>query len=274
MESVNQKREFPHPATWGQMQTKKRERYLCNSNWKVTSLVTSREKEEFFFALQQSSQWEILTTQPVKSLYTWNSQFPPMNSSFITTIPTPSSLKEDYSSPLSLYLPVVPHRLNFPNCNSLLFLNKPILLVKWVRFHCFRQTLVAVREVRLEITPITLRLVSKQVPASSMPTASLLSCQSWSLRVSLLLDSRSPLFTFGNSSRLYWGSAFLKALPFPLKALSFLWVLAWHLAWLWNQSVSTGTVQAFGLTPFGIELFLLDLCCSEWFFPFALEKNP
>ena len=141
-------------------------------------------------------------------------------------------------------------------------------------FSLFQTNISCCQRSKTGITPITLRLVSKQVPASSMPTASLLSCQSWSLRVSLLLDSRSPLFAFGNSSRLYWGSAFLKALPFLLKALSFLWVFAWHLAWLWNQSVSTGTVQAFGLTPFGIELFLLDLCCSEWFFPFALEKNP
>ena len=33
---------------------------------------------------------------------------------------------------------MVHHRLHFPNCNSVLFLNKPILLVKSWLFSCFR----------------------------------------------------------------------------------------------------------------------------------------
>ena len=65
-------------------------RSLAGSN--ATS--ASRGKKIFLLSWQQLSQWETVTTQPLKSHHIWNSQFPP--ASFITVPPDfhASSIKE------------------------------------------------------------------------------------------------------------------------------------------------------------------------------------
>ena len=60
----------------------------------------SRNKD-FVLVWQDPSHWETVTTQPMKSHYTWNSQFPPMDFLFIVAPPkAPLSSIKEHSSPL------------------------------------------------------------------------------------------------------------------------------------------------------------------------------
>ena len=62
----------------------------------TTLLRAGRRKKDFLLAWQQLSQSETVTTQPMKSHYISNSQFPPMDFLFITVLPSLplSSIKE------------------------------------------------------------------------------------------------------------------------------------------------------------------------------------
>lgn len=104
---------------------------------KVTQFSYLRRKKKRSLTQQQLSQWETAITLPMKSYYTLNFQFSPMDSLFTTV--SPKSIKED-SSPLFLWTcPRITIRLHVLNCNSLLYPNKPILLEKRLAF-CLRST--------------------------------------------------------------------------------------------------------------------------------------
>ena len=69
MQSESQKGEHSSPTTWLLSQTnRKRHTFASPAGNKVTTtLLPNGEKEEFLLAWQQLSQWETITTQPVKS---------------------------------------------------------------------------------------------------------------------------------------------------------------------------------------------------------------
>ena len=84
-------------------------------------------KKRFLLAQYQRSLWETAITQPMKSHYTLNFLFPPMDSSF--TRAPPQFIKEHFPLSLLQACSDLPHVLN---CSSLLLLNKPILLEKYL----------------------------------------------------------------------------------------------------------------------------------------------
>ena len=87
MESGSQKGELSHPTTRGQLQTQLEKTYLCMSNRKkATTLFSSKRKEEFLLA-RNSLVNETITTWTMKNHCTLISQFPSMDSLFITAPP-------------------------------------------------------------------------------------------------------------------------------------------------------------------------------------------
>lgn len=120
-------------------------RYTTDTNRKKCSLhfrqemvldYLSKRKKKFLHAQEQFRQREMANTQPIKSHYASNFQFPPMDSSF-TTAP-PKSIRECSSSlVLQTYawFGIKPH---IPNCNPLLFPNKHILLEKYLAAYLFK----------------------------------------------------------------------------------------------------------------------------------------
>ena len=99
----------------------------------VFLLYSSRKEEELLLPWQLLSQLEAGTAQPMKSHYTSNSQPPPMDS-LLTTAPlsSPFLYQRTFHAFVLLacrWFAIEPH---VPNCHSLLFLNKPILLEKYL----------------------------------------------------------------------------------------------------------------------------------------------
>ena len=105
---------------------------------KVTNLLPSKRKQGFLLAWQEGSQWETVTTQPMKSHYTLNFQIPPIDYLFITF---PHLLYKRLF--LSLFcspdFPVVHHWRHVLNCNSSPFPNKLKKKKNWL-FYCFMVT--------------------------------------------------------------------------------------------------------------------------------------
>ena len=109
---------------------------LVPSHWLKLSYSTGEEARCFSTLLQQEgggSPPSPATAQPMKSHYTSNSQPPPMDS-LLTTAPlsSPFLYQRTFHAFVLLacrWFAIEPH---VPNCHSLLFPNKPIVLEKYL----------------------------------------------------------------------------------------------------------------------------------------------
>lgn len=110
---------------------KQEETYLASPKERCFLLYyPSKRKDDFLLPWQQPSQWEIVITQTMKSHYTLNSQFPSVDSLFITTCFF--LYKKKFLSFVLQNCLWFCHSLHVPNYNSLLFLNEPIFASKTI----------------------------------------------------------------------------------------------------------------------------------------------
>lgn len=85
---------------------------------KLLHYYSSRKNEGFLLPQQQLSQWEPITTRPMRNHYTFNTQFTPMDFLFTSALPSPPFLYERAGSACCSGSPVL-------DCNSLLLPTQP-----------------------------------------------------------------------------------------------------------------------------------------------------
>ena len=142
---------------------------LCLSGRKWYYFTTTRRrKKDFSPAWQQPSQWETVTTQPMKSHYTLSFHFPPMDILCMTAPPNfPFSIRVSLPAlhqTCMWFATVACCKLHF-----LLLPNKRVLLVNNLLFYCFKLTLHGGPTEVQRRTLTAPRLVNKQVSLAWSP---------------------------------------------------------------------------------------------------------
>ena len=129
MEPGGQKRELPHTTTPARDPNRKRPT-LHSQQEVISTLRPGQEEESFLLAQSQPRLWEWLQLSQPETITPLNSCCLPMD--FPSKPPFPNSslsLKRTFLSFAGLAFSFCYGKL-VQNCSSLLFLNKPILLVK------------------------------------------------------------------------------------------------------------------------------------------------